>query len=146
MDLVVPVNCLPNDKILDWSKLKALQTTKIKVLKMMTFVFDRVENTVTSIFSFSPQCFQRAFYPGSLKVGIVWYRVKQHFLGFQQGSQNLSSQLSYFLFLNQTIVMQGKTLEAHVNLDLSDKSPFTQISLHSNLPSLRFQYMPQVAC
>ena len=53
MDLVVPVNCLPNDKILDWSKLKALQTTKIKVLKMMTFVFDRVENTVTRIFSFS---------------------------------------------------------------------------------------------
>ena len=47
--------------------------------KMMIFVFDRVENIVEKgenagdqHFLLLPQCFQRAFYPGSLKVGIVW--------------------------------------------------------------------------
>ena len=39
-------NSLPNDKILDWSKLKAFADDKIKVLRMMIFVFHRVENIV----------------------------------------------------------------------------------------------------
>ena len=34
-------NSLPNEKILDWSKLKTLAVDKIKV---MIFVLDRVEN------------------------------------------------------------------------------------------------------
>ena len=40
------LNSLPDDKILVWSKLKAFADDKTKVLKMMTFVFDRVENIV----------------------------------------------------------------------------------------------------
>ena len=66
-------------QILDWSKLKAFTDDKIKVLKMIIFVFDKVENIVGKgenagyqHFPLYPQCFQRAFYPGSLKVRIVW--------------------------------------------------------------------------
>ena len=70
---------LPNYKILDPSKLKAFSDDKIKVPKTTIFVFDRVENIVGKgenagyqHFLLFPQCFRRAFYPGSLKVGIVW--------------------------------------------------------------------------
>ena len=73
------INSLPKDKIVDWSKLKAFADDKIKVLKMMTIVFNRVENIVGKgenagfqHFLLLPQCFQKAFYSGSLKVGIVW--------------------------------------------------------------------------
>ena len=66
-------------KKLHRSQLEAFTDGKIKVLKMMIFVFDRVENIVGKgenagyqHFLLLPQCFQRAFYPGSLKVGIVW--------------------------------------------------------------------------
>ena len=69
----------PNDKILDWSKLKAIADDKIKVLKMIFFFFDRVENIVEKgenagyqHFLLFPQCFQTDFYPGLLKVGTVW--------------------------------------------------------------------------
>ena len=63
--------------------MKAFADNKIKVLKMMIFFFDRVENIVGKgenagyrhVLLF-PQCFQRAFYPESLKVGIVWLRVE----------------------------------------------------------------------
>ena len=37
---------LPNDIILDWSKLKALQTTKHILLKKLKFVLGREENLV----------------------------------------------------------------------------------------------------
>ena len=37
-------NSLPNVKILDRSKLNSFADNKVKVLKMMIFVFDRVEN------------------------------------------------------------------------------------------------------
>ena len=40
------IDSLPNDKILDWAKLKALADDTIKLAKMMIFVFDRVENIV----------------------------------------------------------------------------------------------------
>ena len=46
---------------------------------MMTIVFVRVENIVGKggnagyqYYLLFPQCFQKAFYSGSLKVGIVW--------------------------------------------------------------------------
>ena len=45
----------------------------------MIFVFDRVENIARKgenagyqHFLLFPQCLQKAFYSGSLKVGIVW--------------------------------------------------------------------------
>ena len=62
---------------------KQLQTTKIHVAKIMIFVFDRVENTVgkgenagNQHFLLLQQSFQKASFSGSLKVGIVWQRVK----------------------------------------------------------------------
>ena len=82
---------LPNDKILDWSKLKAFTYDKIKVLRIIIFILDRVENTVGKgenagyqYFLLFPQCFQKTFYLGSLKIRIVWYRVNKHFLLFPQ--------------------------------------------------------------
>ena len=70
---------LPKDKILDESKLKVFADNKIKVAKIKTFVFDRVENTVEKEenvgyqqFLLFPRCFQRTFYSGSLKAWIVW--------------------------------------------------------------------------
>ena len=71
------LNSLPNNKILDCSNLKAFADDKMKVLKMITFVFDwtflfdRIENIVgkgemlvTSIFSFSVNVFKRVVTQG----------------------------------------------------------------------------------
>ena len=73
------INSLPNDKILDWSKLKALADGKINVTEKLKFVLRRVENIVGKgenagyqHFLLFPQCFQKASFQGSLKVGIVW--------------------------------------------------------------------------
>ena len=40
------LNSLPDNKILDWSQLKAFADGKLKELNIMIFVFDRVENIV----------------------------------------------------------------------------------------------------
>ena len=70
---------LPHEKILDWSKFKAFADNKIKVLKKIIFVFERVENIEGKgenagyqHFLLFPHCFQYASYTGSLKVVIVW--------------------------------------------------------------------------
>ena len=74
------LNPLPNNKSLDWSKLKAFVDDKINVNKKnLKYVFGKVENIVGKgekagyqrclLF---PQCFQKASVSGSLKVGIVW--------------------------------------------------------------------------
>ena len=67
----VMVNSLPEDRILDWSKLKAFADDKIKVLGVKIFGFDRYENImekekmlVTCIFSFSLNVFKRVFTQG----------------------------------------------------------------------------------
>ena len=72
-------NSLPNDRILDWSKLKAFADDKINVTEKLKFVFERVENIVgkgenagNQHFLLFPQCFQKASILGLLKVGIVW--------------------------------------------------------------------------
>ena len=39
-------NSVPNDKILDWSKLKAFADNKINVTEKLKFVLGRVENIV----------------------------------------------------------------------------------------------------
>ena len=55
---------LPNDKISDWSKMKAFADDKLKVAKMMKFANIRVENIVGKggngyqHFILFPQCFQ----------------------------------------------------------------------------------------
>ena len=56
---------------------------KMNVAKMMLYVFDREENIVGKgenagyqHFLLCPECFQKAFSSGVLKVVIVWKRVK----------------------------------------------------------------------
>ena len=75
-----PINPLPNNKILDMTKLKAFADDKLKVAKMTISLFDGVENAVGKgenagyqHFLLFPQCFLKPSYLGSLKVGIVWY-------------------------------------------------------------------------
>ena len=72
-------NSLPNNKILDWSKLKAFADNKINWTENLKIVLGRVENIVGKgenagyqHFLLFPQCFQKTFYTGSLKGGIVW--------------------------------------------------------------------------
>ena len=40
------VNSLPNDKILDWAKLKAFADHKLNAVKIFTSVINSVENVV----------------------------------------------------------------------------------------------------
>ena len=58
------VNCLPNDKILDWSKLKQLADNKINATRKLKIVLGRAENIVGQgenadyqHFLLFPQCF-----------------------------------------------------------------------------------------
>ena len=71
------INSLQNIKILDWSILKAFADDKIKVLQMMIFVVNRLENIVGKVanasyqhFLLFPLYFQKTFYSGSFKSGL----------------------------------------------------------------------------
>ena len=77
------VNPLPNDKILDWSKLKAFADYKINVAEKLKAVLEQVENITGKgenagyqHFLLFPKCFQKPSLSGLLKVGIVLERVK----------------------------------------------------------------------
>ena len=79
MVLIFHFNSLPNDKIVDWSNLKASADDKIYVTEKLKFVLGRVEyimgkgeNAGYQHFLLFPQCFQKPSDLGSLKVGIVW--------------------------------------------------------------------------
>ena len=81
--VLLMLNPLPNNKILDQSKLKAIADEKLKVIQLAKFVLDKTENIVGKEenagykhFLLFPQCFQNTFSLRSLKVAIVWYRVK----------------------------------------------------------------------
>ena len=59
---------LPNDRFLDWSKLKELADGKIKLTEKLQFVLGRVENIVGKgenagyqHFLLFLQCFQKAY-------------------------------------------------------------------------------------
>ena len=74
-----PFNSLPDNKILDWSKLKAFANDKLKVAKIMKLLLARVENKVGKgenagyqHFLLFPQCFQEPSSSESLKIRIVW--------------------------------------------------------------------------
>ena len=74
-----PLNSLPHDKFLDWSKLKVFADDKINVNQKQKFLFGWVENIAGKgenagyqHFLLFPQCFQKASFSGSLKVVIVW--------------------------------------------------------------------------
>ena len=77
--IVKGLNSLPNNKILDWSKLKAFGDEKFIMVKMMISLCDMVENIVGKgenaayqHFLLFPQHFEKLSVSGSLKVGIVW--------------------------------------------------------------------------
>ena len=66
-------NPLPNDKILDVTKLKAFADDKLNVATMMFSLYDRVENTAgkgenagNQHFLLFPQCFPKPSSLGSL--------------------------------------------------------------------------------
>ena len=87
------VNSLPNDKFLDWSKLKAFANDKIKVTEKMKFVLERVENIVGKgensgyqHFLLFPQCSQRLHFEGLRKLG---------FCGEESKSQQLPSRTMF---------------------------------------------------
>ena len=73
------VNRLPHGKILDLSKLKAIADDYFSVAQVVQFFSDRVENVVGKgehagyqhVLLFQ-QCFQRNYFSGPLKAGIVW--------------------------------------------------------------------------
>ena len=73
------LNSLPNDKILDWFKLKAFEDNRLNMNQKVNFVLRRIENIVGKgenadyqHFLIFLQCFQKASFQWSLKVGIVW--------------------------------------------------------------------------
>ena len=77
------LNSLPNNTFFDWTKFKAFADDKLNVTKIMISVFDREENIVGigenagyQRFLLFPLCCQKAFFFGSLKLWIVWLRVK----------------------------------------------------------------------
>ena len=74
-----PFNSSPNDKILDWFKLKAFANDKVNVTQKLKFVSKRIENILGKgenagyqHFLLFPKCFQKLPPFGLLKVGIVW--------------------------------------------------------------------------
>ena len=73
------IKSLPNDKILDLSKLEAFAEDKFVTAKMVISVSNRVKNVVGKgenagyqHFLLFPQCFQKASFSISSEVGIVW--------------------------------------------------------------------------
>ena len=74
----MPFHSLPYKNILDWSKLIAFADDKINVTEKSIFVLYRVENVGKGQiagyqqFFLLPECFQKASFSSSLKVGIVW--------------------------------------------------------------------------
>ena len=68
---VLLINSLPNNKILDWTKLKAFADDKLDIAKTMTSVYDRVENIVGKgenasyqHFLLFSRCFQKFSFSG----------------------------------------------------------------------------------
>ena len=79
MESLQVFNSLPNDKILYLSKLKAFADNNLNVDQKLKFALGRAENIVEKVENASyqhflnfPQCFQKASFLESLKVGIVW--------------------------------------------------------------------------
>ena len=76
-------NPLPDDKILDFSKVKDFADDNFKLDENGRKLSKWVENTVGKgeiacykQFLFFPQCFQKACFPGASKGVIVWEWVK----------------------------------------------------------------------
>ena len=81
-----PLTLYQTIKILDWSKLIALADNKLNVTEKLQFVLGRVENIAGKgenagyqHFLLFPQCFQKCPFSRSLKVWILWKKVKSIF-------------------------------------------------------------------
>ena len=79
MEKLSYLNSLPDNNILDVTKLKAFVDNKLNDAEMTIFLYDRVENTVGKggntdyqHFLLFPQCFSKPSSLRSLTVGIVW--------------------------------------------------------------------------
>ena len=79
LSTTLQLNSLPNDKCLDWFKLKAFADDKVTVTDKLKFVLGQIENMVGKgenagyqHFLVFQQCFQKSSFPRSLNVGIVW--------------------------------------------------------------------------
>ena len=71
--VLVLFNSLPNDKILDQSNSKAFTDDNLCAVQLMICLPVWVENIAGyQHFLLFLQCFQKASFPASLKVGIVW--------------------------------------------------------------------------
>ena len=101
-------NPLPDNKILDSSKLKEFADDNFKFDENGRKLSKRVENTVGKEeialyeqFLLFPQCFQKACFPGASKGAIVWVKLKlcRHNLQFtkNQGQQISYTILSYLM-------------------------------------------------
>ena len=98
-------NSLPKSKILDWSKLKAFADDKINVNEVLKIGLGRLENIVgkgenagNQHFLLFPHCFQKPSISGSLKVGIVWWKVKKNWgKGVNAGYKHFLLFPKYFL-------------------------------------------------
>ena len=73
------LNSLPNNKFLDWSKLREFAGYKLNLVEKLKFVLGRVgniagkgENAGFQHFLLSPHCFQKASFSRWFKVEIVW--------------------------------------------------------------------------
>ena len=87
-----------------WTKLKAFADNKIKVAKMMIFVFHKVqkvlgkgENAGIQHFLLFPQCFQKAFTSRSLKVGIMWRRIELNIICMCVSKESLPEHSVHFI-------------------------------------------------
>ena len=75
------INSLPNDKILDWSKIKAFAEDKVNLTQKLKFALGRVENcgewrkSWLPAFSPYPTMFSNGYFLWSLKVLFVWLTV-----------------------------------------------------------------------
>ena len=58
-----PSDTLPNDKILNWFKLKAFADDKINVTQILKFVLKMVENIGRKHYGKRRKCWLPAFYP-----------------------------------------------------------------------------------
>ena len=114
------VNSSPSDKLLDMSKLKTFADVKINVRENMKFLLGSVGNNVGKgenagyqHFLHFPQCFQKALFSKSLKVGIVWYTNQPHAISRSKLPYDISvlkpsiSYFNSFLTVNNTRSFSG---------------------------------------
>ena len=83
----ININPLPDDKILDWPKLKQFADENFRFDENSRKLSKLVESTVGKgeiagyeEFLLFPQCFQKAYFPGASIGVILWEWVKRFYL------------------------------------------------------------------